>query len=68
MAKTKVLRRDFLVGSGTALAAGALTALVPNPQTRPRPRRPSPTNHPPATSSTTAACVSDARAACLPVR
>ena len=29
MAKTKVLRRDFLVGSGTALAAGALTVFVP---------------------------------------
>jgi protein NrfC len=29
MAKSKVLRRDFLVGSGTALAAGALTAFVP---------------------------------------
>ena len=29
MAKPKVLRRDFLVGGGTALAAGALTALVP---------------------------------------
>ena len=29
MAKTKVLRRDFLVGGGTALAAGALTAIVP---------------------------------------
>lgn len=29
MARTKVLRRDFLVGSGTAIAAGALTALVP---------------------------------------
>ncbi len=29
MAKTKVLRRDFLVGGGTALAAGALTAFVP---------------------------------------
>jgi len=29
MAKTKVLRRDFLVGSGSALAAGALTVFVP---------------------------------------
>jgi protein NrfC len=29
MAKNKVLRRDFLFGGGTALAAGALTALVP---------------------------------------
>ena len=29
MAKNKVLRRDFLVGSGTALAAGALTVFVP---------------------------------------
>jgi protein NrfC len=31
MAEKKVLRRDFLVGSGTALAAGALTVLVPEP-------------------------------------
>jgi protein NrfC len=29
MAENKVLRRDFLVGGGTALAAGALTVLVP---------------------------------------
>lgn len=29
MAKNKVLRRDFLVGSGTAIAAGALTVFVP---------------------------------------
>ena len=29
MVKSKVLRRDFLVGAGTALAAGALTALAP---------------------------------------
>jgi protein NrfC len=29
MAKNKVLRRDFLVGSGTALAAGALKAFTP---------------------------------------
>ena len=29
MAKTKVLRREFLVGGGTALAAGALTVFVP---------------------------------------